>query len=91
MAFFDPDSAVSSGVSPQQGLELAPEALSAGPPDMLRTEMSWILTRCQECPMIETVIDVLLNSQNPDGGWGVTKSRRSNTEATTFTLLGLSM
>ncbi len=41
--------------------------------------------------MLETVIDVLLNSQNPDGGWGVTQNRRSNTEATAFTLLGLSM
>jgi hypothetical protein len=40
--------------------------------------------------MIETVINVLLNSQNPDGGWGATQNRRSNTEATSFSLLGLS-
>jgi hypothetical protein len=41
--------------------------------------------------MIESVIDGLLRSQNTDGGWGATQNRRSNTEATSFTLLGLSM
>ncbi len=41
--------------------------------------------------MIETVIDILLNAQNPDGGWGAVPGKRSNTEATSLTLLGLSM
>ena len=41
--------------------------------------------------MIETVIDILLNAQNPDGGWGAGQGKRSNTEATSLTLLGLSM
>lgn len=39
--------------------------------------------------MIEAAIDVLLNSQNPDGGWGVTEGRRSTTETTSLALLGL--
>lgn len=41
--------------------------------------------------MLETVIDMLLNAQNSDGGWGVGQGKRSNTEATSLTLLGLSM
>jgi len=41
--------------------------------------------------MIETVINILLNAQNPDGGWGAAPGKRSNTEATSLALLGLSM
>lgn len=40
--------------------------------------------------MIETIIDFLLKAQNPDGGWGAAKGKRSNTEATSLALLGLS-
>lgn len=40
--------------------------------------------------MIETAIDFLLKTQNPDGGWGAGKGNRSNTEATAFALMGLS-
>jgi hypothetical protein len=39
-AFFDPDSAVSSGISPQLGLELAAAALHADPSDMRRAGRS---------------------------------------------------
>jgi len=41
--------------------------------------------------MIETVIDILFNAQNPDGGRGAAPGKRSNTEATSLALLGLSM
>ncbi len=40
--------------------------------------------------MIEHVIDFLLQAQNPDGGWGAATGKRSNTEATSFSILGLS-
>ncbi|MGH7966804.1 MAG: prenyltransferase/squalene oxidase repeat-containing protein [Candidatus Binatia bacterium] len=40
--------------------------------------------------MIERARDFLLAAQNPDGGWGAGKGRRSNTEATALTVLGLS-
>ncbi|MFQ5851583.1 MAG: prenyltransferase/squalene oxidase repeat-containing protein [Candidatus Binatia bacterium] len=40
--------------------------------------------------MIETAVQFLLQAQNPDGGWGVEKGRRSNTEATSLSVLGLS-
>lgn len=39
--------------------------------------------------MIEKLIDFLLKSQNIDGGWGVVPGKRSQTEATAFTLFGL--
>jgi len=39
--------------------------------------------------MIETAVNFLVETQNPDGGWGVEKGRRSNTEASAFALLGL--
>jgi hypothetical protein len=39
--------------------------------------------------MIETAVEFLLKAQNPDGGWGVERGRRSNTEATSFSILGL--
>lgn len=39
--------------------------------------------------MIDTAVNFLVATQNPDGGWGVEKGRRSNTEATAFALLGL--
>lgn len=41
--------------------------------------------------MIETVINTLVEAQNPDGGWGATPGKRSNTEATSLALLGLSL
>lgn len=40
--------------------------------------------------MIARARDFLLDAQNPDGGWGAGKGRRSNTEATALALLGLS-
>src|SRR6266699_1270946 len=39
--------------------------------------------------MIETVIDMVVNAQNPDGGWGAVAGKRSNTEATALALLAL--
>jgi hypothetical protein len=39
--------------------------------------------------MIQAAIDFLLTAQNPDGGWGTGKSKRSNTEATAFAQLAL--
>lgn len=39
--------------------------------------------------MIADGMDVLLRSQNTDGGWGVSAGRGSNTETTSFALLGL--
>lgn len=39
--------------------------------------------------MIEAAIDLLLNAQNEDGGWGVVKGKRSNTETTSFALMAL--
>lgn len=40
--------------------------------------------------MIETAVQFLLKTQNPDGGWGSEKERRSNTEATAFAIMALS-
>lgn len=40
--------------------------------------------------MIESVIEFLLQAQNPDGGWGAAPGKRSNTEATSLCILGLS-
>lgn len=37
----------------------------------------------------ELLINHLLMSQNPDGGWGAFEGKRSNTEATALALLGL--
>lgn len=39
--------------------------------------------------MIEEAIKFLLEAQNPDGGWGATQQRKSNTEATALSLLAL--
>jgi squalene cyclase len=39
--------------------------------------------------MIEKAIKFLLEAQNPDGGWGATHGRKSNTEATALSLLAL--
>ncbi len=39
--------------------------------------------------MIEPAIDLLLDAQNPDGGWGSVKGKRSNTESTSFALMAL--
>lgn len=39
--------------------------------------------------MIDGAIDLLLSAQNEDGGWGSLKGRRSNTESTSFALMGL--
>lgn len=39
--------------------------------------------------MVESAIDFLLQAQNPDGGWGSERGKRSNTEATAFAVLGL--
>jgi hypothetical protein len=40
---------------------------------------------------IEAIIAHLLKAQNADGGWGAAYGKRSNTEATSLVLLGLSM
>jgi hypothetical protein len=39
--------------------------------------------------MIDIAIDLLLNAQNEDGGWGAIKGKRSNTESTSFALMAL--
>jgi len=39
--------------------------------------------------MIEPAIDLLIDAQNPDGGWGSVKGKRSNTESTSFALMAL--
>ena len=39
--------------------------------------------------MIEPAIDLLIDAQNPDGGWGSLKGKRSNTESTSFALMAL--
>jgi Prenyltransferase and squalene oxidase repeat len=39
--------------------------------------------------MIDAAIDLLLGSQNEDGGWGAVKGKRSNTESTSFALMAL--
>jgi Prenyltransferase and squalene oxidase repeat len=39
--------------------------------------------------MIEQVTALLLDSRNPDGGWGSAKGKRSNTEATSLAVLAL--
>jgi hypothetical protein len=39
--------------------------------------------------MIDATIDLLLSAQNEDGGWGVVKGKRSNTESTSFALMAL--
>jgi hypothetical protein len=39
--------------------------------------------------MIDAAIDLLLESQNEDGGWGAVKGKRSNTESTSFALMAL--
>jgi hypothetical protein len=39
--------------------------------------------------MIETARDFLVDTQNLDGGWGVTKGKRSQTEVTALTVLAL--
>ena len=39
--------------------------------------------------MINAAIDLLLDAQNEDGGWGSVKGKRSNTESTSFALMAL--
>ena len=39
--------------------------------------------------MIDAAIDLLLDAQNEDGGWGSVKGKRSNTESTSFALMAL--
>ena len=39
--------------------------------------------------MIEPAIDLLIDAQNADGGWGSVKGKRSNTESTSFALMAL--
>ena len=39
--------------------------------------------------MLERIITALLSNQNPDGGWGATKNKRSNTEATSLAVSAL--
>ena len=39
--------------------------------------------------MINAAIDLLLEAQNEDGGWGSVKGKRSNTESTSFALMAL--
>jgi hypothetical protein len=39
--------------------------------------------------MIDQVLDSLRRLQNPDGGWGATEGRQSNTEATSLAIAGL--
>jgi hypothetical protein len=39
--------------------------------------------------MINAAIDLLLEAQNGDGGWGAVKGKRSNTESTSFALMAL--
>jgi hypothetical protein len=40
--------------------------------------------------MINPAIDLLLEAQNEDGGWGSVKGKRSNTESTSFAVMALS-
>lgn len=40
--------------------------------------------------MIDAALQFLTQTQNPDGGWGAKKDKRSNTEATSLALLALS-
>ena len=39
--------------------------------------------------MTDAALDLLLDSQNVDGGWGSVKGKRSNTESTSFALMAL--
>jgi Prenyltransferase and squalene oxidase repeat len=39
--------------------------------------------------MVEQITKLLLDSQNPDGGWGATKGKRSNTESTSLAIIAL--
>src|SRR5687767_15571985 len=39
--------------------------------------------------MIDQVANALITLQNPDGGWGATRDRRSNTEATSLAVSAL--
>jgi len=39
--------------------------------------------------MIDAAIDLLVDAQNEDGGWGSFKGKRSNTESTSFALMAL--
>jgi hypothetical protein len=39
--------------------------------------------------MINAAMDLLLGTQNEDGGWGALKGKRSNTESTSFALMAL--
>ena len=39
--------------------------------------------------MLQDAKALLLDSQNPDGGWGSAKGKRSNTEATSLAVMAL--
>ena len=41
--------------------------------------------------MIDAALDLLLDTQNKDGGWGAVKGKRSNTESTSFALMALKL
>lgn len=41
--------------------------------------------------MLQAALDALVSTQNPDGGWGVKPGQQSQTEATSFALLALSI
>ena len=39
--------------------------------------------------MLDRIITTLLENQNPDGGWGALRAKRSNTESTSMAVMGL--
>src|SRR5436309_14739804 len=41
--------------------------------------------------MLQEAKALLLDSQNPDGGWGSAKGKRSNTEATSLAVMALEL
>src|SRR5438105_14983287 len=41
--------------------------------------------------MLQDAKALLLDSQNPDGGWGSAKGKRSNTEATSLAVMALGL
>ena len=39
--------------------------------------------------MLDQIITELLQNQNPDGGWGAVRGKRSNTETTSLAVMAL--